>query len=117
MQTKQSNSEGKVSYGRLTNALTGLGYQPLRSKTHLVFIHPKTRVHLILPPKRLTEQVDPVRLAGVYQLVESGGAVRRVDLDNALKGRPKRRATASARAYQRRANGVGHKQTNGASTH
>src|SRR5437763_800558 len=105
MQTKQSNFSPKLDYRRLTNALVGLGYRPLRSKTHLVFVHPNTRVHLILPPKRPTEQVDRVRLAGVYQLVESGGAVPASELDNALRRAAKNRSSSSARKHSTRSNG------------
>lgn len=92
--SKPSNTRTKVNYARLTHALRSLGYEELRASSHVVFAHPKTRVRLILPAGRRTDQVDRVRMAGVYQLVTSGGVVSRSELDTALA------KTASAASVQ-----------------
>jgi hypothetical protein len=82
--SRSSSTKPNLNYAGLTRALRSLGYAESRDAAHVVFSHPKAHVSLILPPRRQTERVDSTRMAGVYQLVASGGVVSREDLDAAI---------------------------------
>lgn len=80
------NGSWAVTYGLLSRALERLGYERREAKGRLImFVHPKSKGDIILPWRPQTQTVDPTRLAGVYQLVASGGVASREVLDAALQ--------------------------------
>lgn len=74
-----------ITYGHLSHALEGLGYERREAKGRLImFVHSKTKAAVILPWRSASQKIDPTRLAVVYQLVSAGDVANLEVLEDAL---------------------------------
>jgi predicted RNA binding protein YcfA (HicA-like mRNA interferase family) len=115
--SKVTKGSRTVTYGVLSHALEGLGYEKVPAQgSHVVFVHPNSKAHLFLPWRLPSQKVDITRLTGVFELVESAGVASREAVRSALEhsstGGTRPQAVKSAKRKRRNAdNGptrVGH---------
>jgi predicted RNA binding protein YcfA (HicA-like mRNA interferase family) len=89
---KTTKASRAVTYGALSHVLEGLGYEKVPARgSHVVFVHPNSKARLFLPWRQPSQNVDPTRLTGVFELVESAGVANRDTVRSALEESSTRR--------------------------
>lgn len=81
--------KNKITYEQLQHVLLGLGYSTdPPSGNRVVFRHPESEIHVILPRMRRREILKPIDLLSVQNALANGGIVPKEQFDSLFQKDP-----------------------------